>query len=293
MRKTFQNLTAGALTVITAAATTLACGTPTTPPPPPPDPPIVFCQIVSRTIDPDDPAFECVIVRYYRCDGEPLFQSNPMPLFASQTCLCAIPPLPADIRAAGAQIAGFSFSGPGEEPFDGPRLPPNAAGFGPFEPVDDPEILGQVSEFLGIYAEAAQGTVPFPSEPPSVFGFSGGPGAEIPQEVLFDVFVKIRIPRDLGIDSLTEPGARGTIGLFLAENGQVVVEPPAIGPGISLPKFASDPGASAIYKFKALPSVVPLVGAGAANPCPTDFDGNGSTDSADLAVILGNWGPCP
>ncbi len=26
--------------------------------------------------------------------------------------------------------------------------------------------------------------------------------------------------------------------------------------------------------------------------CPTDTDGDGDTDAADLAVLLGNWGPC-
>ena len=28
------------------------------------------------------------------------------------------------------------------------------------------------------------------------------------------------------------------------------------------------------------------------NPCPTDSDGDGDTDAADLAVLLGSWGPC-
>ena len=26
--------------------------------------------------------------------------------------------------------------------------------------------------------------------------------------------------------------------------------------------------------------------------CPTDADGDGDTDAADLAELLGNWGPC-
>ena len=26
--------------------------------------------------------------------------------------------------------------------------------------------------------------------------------------------------------------------------------------------------------------------------CPTDTDGDGDTDAADLAVLLGSWGPC-
>jgi hypothetical protein len=26
--------------------------------------------------------------------------------------------------------------------------------------------------------------------------------------------------------------------------------------------------------------------------CPADFDGDGDVDAADLAVLLGSWGPC-
>ena len=28
-------------------------------------------------------------------------------------------------------------------------------------------------------------------------------------------------------------------------------------------------------------------------PCPADFDGDGNVDSADLAELLADWGPCP
>ncbi len=37
---------------------------------------------------------------------------------------------------------------------------------------------------------------------------------------------------------------------------------------------------------------VPIECAATCGSCPTDSDGDGDTDAADLAVLLGNWGPC-
>ena len=31
----------------------------------------------------------------------------------------------------------------------------------------------------------------------------------------------------------------------------------------------------------------------AATPVPGDVDGNGAVNGADLAIVLGSWGPCP
>ncbi len=37
---------------------------------------------------------------------------------------------------------------------------------------------------------------------------------------------------------------------------------------------------------------VPIECAATCGSCPTDSDGDGDTDAADLAVLLGSWGPC-
>ncbi len=37
---------------------------------------------------------------------------------------------------------------------------------------------------------------------------------------------------------------------------------------------------------------VPIECAATCGSCPTDADGDGDTDAADLAVLLGSWGPC-
>ncbi len=37
---------------------------------------------------------------------------------------------------------------------------------------------------------------------------------------------------------------------------------------------------------------VPVECPASCGSCPTDTDGDGDTDAADLAVLLGSWGPC-
>ncbi len=283
-------LSTTALACTTAAA--LACGTPpekAPPPPPPPDPPIVCCVVIDWQIDPDDPNWECLIVRYFRMDGMPLFQSNPMPLPPFQQCACAVPPLPDFAEAKGVHTAGFSFS-----PFaDWAGLPPDAPGFGPFQPNTDPSIQAQVDDFFNIYYQAAGGTA---TPPPSnrlsdVFSFAG-PG-DIPPGVFFDVFQKIRIPAGWDPRQLCVPGQMAPLGLFLVDNGQVLAEPGQAGaPPLPLPQFAMNPGAGAFYKFKWYPIIVPPPCPPLPPGCPWDFDGDGVVGSSDLAELLGRWGPC-
>ncbi len=37
---------------------------------------------------------------------------------------------------------------------------------------------------------------------------------------------------------------------------------------------------------------VPIECGATCGSCPTDTDGDGDTDAADLALLLGSWGPC-
>jgi hypothetical protein len=95
----FASAVACALTVTVSSV--FACGAPTEPPPPPPAPPIVCCVVVDWFVRPDEPDCEFLLLRYFRQDGLPLYQSNPMPLLPTQQCLCSLPALPTIAIGAG------------------------------------------------------------------------------------------------------------------------------------------------------------------------------------------------
>lgn len=274
-----------ALTVTVSSV--LACGAPTQPPPPPPAPPIVCCVVVDWFTRPNEPDCEFLLVRYFRQDGLPLYQSNPMPLLPTQQCLCSLPPLPTSAIGAGVQVMGFSFGRPDNLPWVG--LPDNVPGYGPFQQVGSPSILNQVQQFNAIYAKAAGDLIPA-SGPPQVFGFAG-PGT-IPPGQVWDIFQVIKIPRGFDPRLLCPfSGAMGAVGLFLGDGGQVLAEPvaPGLAP-IPLAQFAQNPGASAFYKFKWYPLIVPPP----CPPCPGDINGDGRRDFADLNILLSFFNiPCP
>lgn len=253
-----------ALTLLSGSAMTAiiwACGTPPpqNPPPPPPAPPVVCCVVVAWKPDPTNPLRECLIVRYFRQDGLPLFVSNPMPLTPNQQCLCTVPNLPSDVLAAGVVATELTFGG--SPPCDG--IPPNVPGYGPFVNNNVPTLLGQVNQFYIAYANASgPGTVMPPKnpQPHSLWTFSG-PGT-IPPGQTFDVYQKISIPRGFDPRRLCTPGQMWMIGLFLVQDGQVLAEP--IAPGLApipIGQFQTNPGQSAFYKFKWYPLIVPP-------PCP-------------------------
>ncbi len=292
MNRVCQMLGMGVTLLGTAAATVMACGSPPTPPPPPPAPPIVCCQVIEWIPAPDGTPTECLTVRYFRKDGLPLFQSNPMPLGLGQQCLCAVPPLPTFAQAAGVVIEGLTFGA-------GPTcrlLPPNVPGFGPFEPDPDPNLQFQVDQFFDVYVQAAAD----PNVIPPDSGFSTpwtfrGPG-QIPANQVFDIYQKIRIPAGFDPNLLCIPGQDWVLGLFFVDNGQVFVEPGTAGAApIPLTAFGGNPGNSAIYKFRWYPVIVP-----GPCPCPSgpacagDVDGDGDVDLQDLNLVLFNFGLiCP
>lgn len=288
-----KKLVTTALAMGCSTAAVLACGTPPEPPPPPPDPPIVCCFVIDWWIDPADPGFEYLTVRYVRDDGLPLFQSNPMPLPPTQQCACALPPLPQSAAAAGVQVVGLSF---GDILPSWQGLPPDVPGYGPFEPIDPTDNTQfQVDSFFDIYYQL--GGIPIPpagERLSSVFQF-GGPG-DIPPGQVFDVYQLLRIPAGFDPNQLCLPQQLGGLGLFLVDNGQVFVEPPAPGaPPLNLAQFAANGGNAAFYKFRWYPLHVPppcpiIIGP---NPCPWDFNGDGNVGAADLAQLLGAWGFCP
>lgn len=296
MRISMKAYASAALAALTGASAALSCGTPppTSPPPPPPDPPIVCCQVIDRVPCPDDPCnFEYWIVCYGRIDGLPLFESNPMPLFANQACACAVPPLPPGAAAAGASVVGLWFTNPLNLPWD-PTQIPDEPGFGPFEPVGPKDnIRFQIDSFFDIYYQAAG--VPNPpvgadGNLSSVFTFSG-PG-QIQPNVTFNIYQCLRVPRGFPADLLCPPLQEGTLGLFLAENGVVGLEPSAPGlPPIPLPAWV--PGDGAMYKFRWYPVSVPP-------SCPPvhpgDLNNDLVVDTADLGSLIANFGtthPCP
>lgn len=270
-----------------AVSSVLACGTPTQPPPPPPAPPIVCCVVIDWFIRPNEPDCEYILVRYFRQDGLPLYQSNPMPLAPTQFCLCSLPPLPPDPTGVGPMSVGFRFGAPGALPWNG--LPDDAPGYGPFQPVANPNVLAQVQEFNQAYAKAAGDTVDLPGAP-QVFGFAG-PGT-IPPGVAWDIYQLIKVPRGYDPRNLCPfAGAMGIVGLFLGDGGLVLAEPLAPGmPPIPFPQFAQNPGQSAFYKFKWYPVIIPPP----CPPCPGDINGDGRRDFADLNILLGVFNiPCP
>lgn len=288
MRALSRTLAAGVLSFGTLTAATFACGTPPpqTPPPPPPDPPIVCCIVIDWFQDPTNPNFECLIVRYFRQDGQPLFQSNPMPLLPNQACACAVPPLPSIALAAGAVPAGLSF---GARPI-WRGLPPNVPGYNNFQHITNPDIQAQVDSFFDVFAAAAGPTVTPPdtglSQP---FGFSG-PG-NIPPNQVFDIYQKIRVPRGFDPRVLCIPGQMWMLGLFLIQDGQVLVEPTAPGlPPLPLPQFQQQPGRGAFYKFKWYPFILPPF----CPRCPGDTNDDFIVNFADLNNVLSAFGTaCP
>ncbi len=291
MRSVHAWLLNSALVFGAAVSAVLACGAPPPqhPPPPPPDPPLVCCIVIAKQPDPADPAFERWIVRYFRQDGQPLYQSNPMPLPATQACICAVPPLPPQAIAAGATITGLRFgAGP---PWRG--LPPNVPGYRPFSPISQaqqPGLYSQAGQFFQVYAAAAGPTV----SPPEggfaqLWGFTG-PG-EIPPNQLFDIYQELRVPAGFPPSLLCVPGQMWMIGLFLQNGNQLLAEPVQPGlPPIAIAQFGQNPGQSAFYKFKWYPDIVPPV----CPPCPGDTNGDFVVNFSDLNSVLSFFGlQCP
>ncbi|MCB9849005.1 MAG: hypothetical protein H6814_11395 [Phycisphaeraceae bacterium] len=286
-----------ALTALTATSVALACGTPPpqNPPPPPPDPPIVCCSVIARVPCPIDPCnFEYWIVCYGRIDGLPLFVSNPMPLPPNQTCLCGLPPMPQAAAAAGASVVGVWFTNPGNIPWD-PTQIPDEPGYGPFNPITDPNLQLQVDSFFDIYYTAA-GLMPPPGTDglSSIFGFSGNPDGtgQIFPGLAFNIYKCLRVPRGFDPNLLCPPLQEAALGLFLADNGQVGLEPGQGGnPPIPLPLYV--PGDGAMYKIRWYPMMVPP---SCPPPLPGDLNGDLVVNTADLGILLGNFGsihPCP
>lgn len=288
----------GALCVTGAA---LACGTPPTEPPQPPAPPVVCCKIVSWYIDPICPGREVVIICYWREDGLPLFLSNPMPLPASQQCACGLGALP---QLPGVMDAGIAF-GPAGGPPAAPCIPfpPDVPGYGPFTPVCNPQVNAQVDSFFDIWYELAQiprdPTAPCPRLS-SVFQFRGSPNHQIPPGQAFGLYRKVVIPSGFDPNQLCGFGLT-TIGLFLVDNGTVLLEPgvpmAAGGAPIPLPLFpppAGTPGGTgAILKVKCLPFDL-LTPCPVPPGCPGDANGDGITNFSDINAVLANWLiPCP
>lgn len=285
-----------ALTAFVATSVAYSCGTPPpmNPPPPPPAPAIVCCSVIDRVPCPIDPCnFEYWIVCYGRIDGLPLFVSNPMPLPPNQQCLCAVPPLPQGAVLGGASVVGLWFTNPGNIPWD-PTQIPNEPGYGPFDVVTDPNIQFQVDSFFDIYYAAAGVSPPAGGTSLStVFGFGSGPaGGQIFPGLTFNVYQCLRVPRGFDPNLLCPPLQEAALGLFLADNGIVGLEPSAPGqPPISLPAFV--PGNGAIYKFRWYPMMVPP-------SCPPphlgDINGDLVVNTADLGILIGAFGsthPCP
>jgi len=283
-----------ALTTLTAASIAMACGTPPpeAPPPPPPDPPIVVCQVIDRVPCPIDPCgFEYWIVCYGRMDGLPLFNSNPMEITPGQQCLCVVPPLPQGAIDQGATVIGLWLTDPANLPWD-PTQIQDEPGYGPFNVINDSSIQTQVDSFFDIYYTAA-GITPPPGGTGLTTVFGTPPtGGEILPEIVFNVYQIIRVPRNFDPLKLCPPSQEGGIGLFLADNGTVGLEPLAPGlPPIGIADYV--PGNGAIYKFRWLPVAVPP---SCPPPFTSDLNGDGVVDTADLGLLLGGFGlshPCP
>lgn len=275
------------LSALVAAAIVWACGAPPpqTPPPPPPQPPIVCCLIIKRYPHPNDPNRQRAVVRYFRQDGRPLYQSNPMPLLPTQKCLCSLPNLPSSAIAAGVFVTQVTFgSWAGDAPCDGP--PGNIPGYGPFHAEDDPGINSQVQQFTSVYAAAAGDLTP-PANPRqnALFSFSG-PGT-IPPNSFFDVFAELDMPLEFDPRTLATAGQMWSISLYLVQGNQVFAEPiqPGLAP-IPFPQFQANPGQSAFYKFKYYPVIVPRPCRKGPPPCIADVDDGSGTGNPDGGITI-------
>lgn len=291
MNRIFRMISVGAALLTTAAASVLACGTPTQPPPPPPAPPIVCCQVI-RWIDDPATGTECLIVRYFRKDGLPLFQSNPMPLLPTQQCLCAVPPLPQAAINAGAVVEQLTFGTPRP---DCRPMPDDVVGYGPFTPIPPTSSQSQqVDSFFDIFFAVAGDPEMVPPDTglQQSWVFSG-PGQILPGQV-FDIYKKIRVPAGFNPQLLCVPCQRWIIGLFLVDGGQVFVEPAQPGPAIPVGVFAGNPGNSSFYKFAWYPLIVPGPCPLGPTNCPGDANGDNVVDLQDLNLVLFNFGlVCP
>lgn len=281
----------GMLALVAAAGSVLACGTPPEPPPPPPAPPIVCCQVVSWFIDPANPNRECIIVRYFRQDGLPLFVSNTMPVTGTQQCACGVPSLP---PIPGLMDMGLSF-GLNFEPCG--QLPTNAPGYNTFGPGSDPFVGQAVESFFDIFNSVAGIPNPNPGTAriSTVWSFSG-PGF-IPPNVRFDVYRKLCFPRGFDPRQLCPPDSLSSLGLFLVDGQQVFIEPGFPG-GPAIPVGQWKPNVPvAAYKVKCLP--FPFVEPcnpcpPPPSPCPGDANGDNVVNFADISATLAAFGRiCP
>lgn len=292
MSCSMKGLVRSALLSACVTAGVLACGTPPMEPPQPPAPPVVCCRIVSWYVDPICPGREVLILCYFREDGLPLFVSNPMPLPFNQQCACGLaklPPIP------GVMDGGISFGPVSPAPLAESciLMPPDLPGYGPFTPLCEPNSNFQVDSFFDVFYTLAS----FPTDPtdpcprPStVFQFRGGPDAVIPPGVPFAVYRKIVIPAGLDPNLLCGSGL-SSIGLFLIDSGNVLIEPPAPGlPPMTLPQFQMAGGIGAFYKVKCLPLDLPgPCPLGGAACCVGDANCDGVVDFNDITAILANW----
>lgn len=286
MNRRTRSLAQSALSIACLTGMALACGTPPVPPPPPPAPPIVCCRIAAWFIDPICKK-QVLILCYFRQDGLPLYQSNPMPLLATQQCACGLSALP---HLPGVMEGGISFGLPGNPLQSCLPMAPDQPGYGPFTPPCDNQLTPQINSFFDVFYSAAN--IPPTSTGcnlSSVFQF-GGPGT-IPPGIPFVVYRKVIVPR--GFNPATLCTGESAIGLFLVNNGTAFAEPPQQGlPPVSFAAFAGNPGASAFYKVKCLPLDLP--GPCPLPTCPGDANGDGSVNFADITSVFSHWlVPCP
>jgi len=108
-------------------------------------------------------------------------------------------------------------------------------------------------------------------QPPRITGFSRRPNGHVE---IFGANFGVSAPV-VTFDSLA--GA-----VIMWEHDRLLVAPPQLAPGQMvevLVNAAGQPSAPAGYTPPA--------------DCPADLSGDGSIGSADLAILLGSWGPCP
>jgi hypothetical protein len=91
------------------------------------------------------------------------------------------------------------------------------------------------------------------------------------------------------------------VGLIIDDDGkprcEFFVE---MGAGITAP-FQNPNVQQQLQQFEAFPNTEPIFeqrhpcsqGGGTGDPCPTDLNDDGVTGAADLARVIGAWGPCP